>query len=95
MEAIETFHEGVGTGTLKCVAGHNHYVYRKKTKQLVENRCQRCNEIETWEHVMLCEEIETMKEKYIKAFEEKLKKVHQIEHLGNQIAWMIGEIKNI
>ena len=43
---------------------------------------------------MLCELIETVKEKYFKTLEEKIKKVHQIEHIGNQIVWMIGGMKN-
>ena len=34
-----------------------------------------------------------MNEKYITTLEKKIKKVHKIEHLGNQIAWMMGDIK--
>ena len=34
-----------------------------------------------------------MKEKYLKFLGEKIRKVHQIEHLGNQIDWMLGDTK--
>ena len=63
MEAKNAFHEGVGAGTVKCVIGHNHCNYRNKkiNNELIDSRCPRCNEIETWEHVTLCEVIETMK----------------------------------
>ena len=59
LEAIFTFHEGVRAGTLKCATWHNHHGCRneKINDGLVGKRCPRCNEIETWEHVMLCEGI--------------------------------------
>ena len=95
MEARNTSHEGVGAGTLKCVTGHNHYGLRNRkiNNRLVENRFPKCDEIETWEHVTSCEVIEVIKEKYLKNLEEKIKKVHNIEHLGNQIDWMLGDTK--
>ena len=95
VEARNTFHEGVGAGTLKYITGQNHYGcrHKKTNNELVDKRCPRCNKIKTWEHVMLCKEIETMKEKYVKILEEKIKKVQQIDHLSNQIAWMLGDKK--
>ena len=47
LEARNTFHEGVGLVTLKCVTGHNHCGYRNRkiNNELVENRCPRCNKL--------------------------------------------------
>jgi len=56
LEARNTFHEGIRAGTLKCIAGFNYYGCRNKkiNEGLVSDRCPRCNQVETWEHVILC-----------------------------------------
>ena len=42
---------------------------------------------------MLCEGIETTRKKCVKTLGEKLKKVEKIDHLSNQIEWMLNDIK--
>ena len=44
-----TFHKVVGIGTLKCITGFNHYGYRdeKINKGMVDNKCPRCEQIES------------------------------------------------
>ena len=83
LEARNTFHEGIEAGILKYVIGYNHYRSRneKINGRLVGNKCPRYNQIETWEHVILCKGIKEMKVKYLKTLEEKIYKVKHTEYI--------------
>jgi len=95
IEARNTFHEGVGAGTLKCITGFNHYGTRNEhiNNGMVSNRCPRCNREESWEHVILCESIEELKVKYIKTLEEKINKIKRLETVREQVDLMLSDIK--
>ena len=96
MEARNVFHEGVGAGTLKCVAGYNHYGKRNRTinKEMIGEECPRCQSKETWEHIILCDGAYQLKENYINKLKDKIDKVKGKEQLSNEIQWMLSDINN-
>jgi len=48
VSARNCFHEGIGTGTLKCIVGFNHHSKRNRkiNNDLVSSKCPRCGEEE-------------------------------------------------
>lgn len=53
--------------TKEYVTGFNHggFIDKKVNKGLVTNKFLRCNELENWQHVTLCEGTEELKENYV------------------------------
>ena len=95
MEAKNTFHEGVGAGTLKCITGFNQYGTRDSqiNKGLVCDKCPRCSLQETWEHVILCDGITSLKEKYLDNLKKDIRKMNNIEHLNEPIERILKELE--
>ena len=96
MEARHTFNGRVGAGTLKSVAGYNHYGRRHSmiNNQLIRDKCPRCNREKTWEHVIQCEGVNSIKEKYLETLLESIRKVKGHEQINQEIQWIITDIKN-
>ena len=77
LEAHNVFHKGVDSGILKCITGFNHYRCRDDSINygIVGNKCPRCGQEESWQHVILCEGIADIKLKYVNNLRDKLSKL--------------------
>ena len=87
LEARKAFYEWVRAETLKCVTDYNHYGFRDKkiNNNLMDEKCPRCQQRETWDHVILYEAIELMKAEYMQTLRTAIKKVNEYKHLSDQI----------
>ena len=55
------------TSTIKCAHGFNHYGLRHAmiNDNLIEANCSRCNQVETWDHVVKCSETIEIRREFI------------------------------
>jgi len=74
----------VTTSIIKCTNGYNPYGARQAmiNKQLIGSECPRCNELETWDHVVRCKETKHLRRKFIFDLAKELLKhrPHQCSH---------------
>ena len=58
-QARNVFSKGCSPAMLKCAYGCNMYGCQdvRINKNKINNYCPRCNQLETWEHVILCSTI--------------------------------------
>ena len=91
LEALNVFHEGVGSGTLKCITGFNHYGCQDDSINygMVGNKCPRYGQEESWQYVILCKGIADLKVKYVNNLRDKLSKLKQVEYLGTSIELLL------
>lgn len=89
------FRGGVGVGTLKCIVGYNHHGKRNKlvNKGLTEDKCPRCEQIEDWEHVILCQSITGMKDEYLNELKSKMSKIAIHENERELVELIMKDIK--
>ena len=69
LEAREAFKSNeVTPSIIKCVHGYNQYGVRDAmiNGRLTDMECPRCNEIETWDHVIKCRSVRHMQREFIK-----------------------------
>ena len=69
LEARDAFKcKDVTPSLIKCAHGYNQYGVRDAmiNGRLTEMECPRCNEIETWEHVIKCRFVRPMQREFIK-----------------------------
>ena len=95
VEARNCFDKGVGAGTLKCVRGFNHHGSRtaKINKEIINNKCPRCNELENWECVMRCPANSGMHEEHISSMREELLKIKNFSLVRNAYEWFLEDAK--
>ena len=57
----------VTTSMIKCANGFNHYGLRHAmiNGNMVEANCPRCNQVETWDHVIKCRETVALRKEFI------------------------------
>ena len=57
------FKGGTGASTIKCACKYNYYRYRNAVinEELCRDKYLRCNELEDWQHVILCPVIAELK----------------------------------
>ena len=68
LEARDSFKAyKVTTSTIKCTYGYNHYGLRYTiiNNNLIEAHCLRCNQVETWDHVVRCSETIEIRKEFI------------------------------
>ena len=87
-EARNCFAAGVGAGTMKCAYGYNHHGKRnaKINNDVCRDKCPRCNAIEDWEHIILCQGVESLKNEYI----EELKVLTTKEKIKDEERLMVN-----
>ena len=58
----------VTTSMVKCANGCDHYGLRHSmiNNNLIESNCPRCNQVETWDHVIRCNETIEIRKDFIK-----------------------------
>ena len=68
LEARNSFQANkVTTSVIKCAHGFNHYGLRHSmiNEKLIEANCPRCNQIETWDHVVWCSDTVRLRREFI------------------------------
>lgn len=95
VEARNCFHGGVGNGTLNCVVGFNHHGKRngKINEGLTSSKCPRCGQEEDWEHVILCNGMQGIKEQYIKEMKGKMLKIAKQERERQLVELIVKDIE--
>ena len=69
MEERNTFQTGkVTTSMIKCAHGFNHYGLREAiiNDDMVESMCPWCEKVETWDHVIKCQNTIEIRKEFIK-----------------------------
>ena len=63
--------------------GFNHHGTRnaKINKEIAYNRCLRCNEIENWDHKILCPGTRNMQQEYMRDLKKDLTKIKDFQLL--------------
>lgn len=77
LEARRTFNsKEVTPSIIKCAHGFNHYGVRDAliNKGLTEEECPRCNQVETWDHVIKCGKVRSLQREFVKETTEELLK---------------------
>ena len=95
IEARNAFKVGkVTTSMLKCVYGCNHYSQHDAmiNDYIVEARCPRCEMIETWEHVLQCNENKKGRPAFVKDLMETLIKNKSKEVNEDKIMSFVEDI---
>jgi hypothetical protein len=95
LDARNCFPGGAGVGTIKSATGYNHHGVRNKMVNagLVSDRCPRCDDIEDWQHVVLCNSINHMKEAYLIDLEASLLKLKHGYSERETFELIIGDIR--
>ena len=59
---------------IKCAHGYNHYGLREAMINdcVVEAQCPRCEQVETWDHVIKCRETISLRKEFVKDLVVKL-----------------------
>ena len=68
-EARNAFQTGkVMTSMIKCAHGFNHYGLREAmiNNDMVESMCPRCEIVETWDHVIKCQNAIELRKEFMK-----------------------------
>ena len=96
IEARHVFHQGFSSSLIKCAYGVNHYAMREVViNQDVYNcYCLRCDQLETWEHVIKCSKAINLKNEYINKLRKKLKSQDKNNLEGGKIARILTDIYN-
>jgi len=57
----------VTTSMMKCAHGFNHHGLRDSltNNNVIDDRCPRCQEVETWDHVMKCKETMKLRKEFM------------------------------
>ena len=87
LEARRAFNnKDVTPSVIKCTHGFNHYGVRDAAinKGVTEVECPRCNQIETWDHVIRCGKVLLMQVEFVKETIKELRK-HAKEDVDNEI----------
>ena len=63
-------------------------------KRLVGDKCPCCSLEENWEHAMLCEGAQDLKEKHINKLKSTIQNVKDAEQMQNEMHWMIANMQN-
>jgi len=95
LEARNTFKVGkVTTSMIKCVYGYNHYGQRDVmiNDEMIESRCPRCDMIETWEHVVQCNETKNRRPEFVRDLMETLMKKKSNEVDEDEIISFVEDI---
>ena len=81
LNARNVFYKGCSSSLLKCVYAQNMYGCRDEiiNKDKINQYCPRCNEIETWEHVIQCPRNQEKNKKFILSLYKKLKKLDKVK----------------
>jgi len=84
----------VTASVIKCSSGYNHYGVRHAmiNKEDMEEKFPRCNEIETWEHVMMCKGTEHMRKTFV---EDLVKEMLENKEKEVNVNEMFGIIEDI
>ena len=71
LEARNSFRaNNVTTSIIKCAYGFNHYGLRHSmiNDNLIEENCPRCNQVETWDHIIQCNNMVRLRREFITEF---------------------------
>ena len=95
-EARHVFHQGSSLSLLKCAYGLNHYAMREAliNQDVYNCYCPRCDQLETWEHVIKCSKAINLKNAYINELRKKLKSQDKNNLEGGKIARILTDIYN-
>jgi len=86
----------ISTSILKCVAGYNHYGLRNAliNNNQTEESCPRCNEVETWEHVVKCDNTVRFRKDFITDMTLEILAIDQNQVSVDEIFSMCEDILN-
>ena len=68
IEARNAFKIGkVTPSMMKCAHGYNHYGVREAmiNNNMVDSMCPRCEQVETWDHVIKCKETRRLRKDFV------------------------------
>ena len=67
--------QGATRSTVKCVIGHNHYGERHKlfNCKLPSSDCPRCGEKETWSHIIQCQALTDVNDRFVSEVVKKIR----------------------
>ena len=94
LNARKQFH-GATRSAVKCMIGFNHYATRHKklNVNLPSNKCPRCNEIETWSHVIQCEALRVKNEAFVDEIHKELKKKCNTEDQNSIVSMIKNDLE--